>query len=96
MAYFIRLVRFTPEGLKEIKQFRARRAEFLEQAKKLRISIVAEFVTSGSYNLVTILEAPNLDVILQFSAITWSKGRTTIETLGAVRAEDFERIVDSI
>ncbi len=96
MAYFIRLVRFTPEGLKEIKQFRARRAEFLEQAKKLRISIVAEFVTSGSYNLVTILEAPNLDVILQFSAITWSKGRTTIETLSAVRAEDFERIVDLI
>ena len=96
MAYFIRLVRFTPEGLKEIKQFRARRAEFLEQAKKLRISIVAEFVTSGSYNLVTILEAPNLDVILQFSAIAWSKGRTTIETLSAVRAEDFERIVDLI
>ncbi len=94
--YFIRLVRFTPEGLKEIKQFRAKRVEFLQQAKKLGISVVAEFVTSGSYNLVTILEAPNLDTVLQLSVITWSKGRTTFETMGAVRAEDFERIVESI
>ena len=35
MAYFIRLVRFTPEGLKEMKQFKEKRAKFHAQTKEL-------------------------------------------------------------
>lgn len=96
MAYFIRLVRFTPEGLRELKQFREKRAQFLETCKKLGISIVAEYVTSGRYDLVTVLEAHNLDTILQLNAITGSKGRTVGETLSAIPAKDFERVADSI
>lgn len=96
MAYFIRLVRFTPEGLGELKQFRAKRAEFLEHCRKLGVSIVAEYVTSGRYDLVTILEAHNLDTILQLNAITGSKGRTTGETLSAIPAKDFERVAESM
>jgi len=96
MAYFIRLVRFTPEGLRELKQFRERRMQFLETCKKLGISVVAEYVTSGAYDLVTILEAHNLDTMLQLSAISGSKGRTTGITLSAITAKDFERAAESI
>ena len=96
MAYFIRLVRFTPEGLRELKQFRERRTQFLETCKKLGISVVAEYVTSGAYDLVTILEAHNLDIMLQLNAISGSKGRTTGITLSAITAKDFERVAESI
>ena len=96
MAYFIRLVRFTAEGHKEMRQFREKRAQFLETCKKLGISVVAEYVTSGRYDLVTILEAHNLDTLLQLNAITGSKGRTIGETLSAIPAKDFERVADSI
>lgn len=96
MAYFIRLVRFTPEGLKELKLFREKRAQFLQTCKKLGISVVAEFVTSGAYDLVTILEAHNLDTILQLNAITGSKGRTMGITLSAIPAKDFERVAESM
>ncbi len=96
MAYFIRLVRFTSEGLRELKNFRTKRAEFLQLCKKLGISLVAEYVTAGSYDLVTILEAHNLDTMLQLNAITGSRGRTTGETLSAIPAKDFERVAESI
>ena len=95
VAYFIRLLRFTPEGLRDLKQFRVKRAEFLEHCKKLGISLVAEYVTSGRYDLVTILEAPNLDTMLQLNAITGSKGRTIAETLSAIPAKDFEWVAES-
>ncbi|MCS4538248.1 MAG: GYD domain-containing protein [Thaumarchaeota archaeon] len=96
MAYFIRLVRFTPEGLRELGQFRAKRAAFLEQCKRLGISLVAEYITAGEYDLVTILEAHNLDTILQLNAISGAKGRTTGITMAAIPAKDFERVAESI
>ncbi|MBI2139244.1 GYD domain-containing protein [Candidatus Woesearchaeota archaeon] len=95
MAYFIRLVRFTAEGLRELKQFKVKRAEFLEHCKSLGISLVAEYVTSGRYDLVTILEAPNLDTLLRLNALTGSKGRTIGETLSAIPAKDFEWVAES-
>lgn len=96
MAYFIRLVRFTPEGLKEMKQFKEKRAKFHAQTRELGISVVAEFLTSGAYDLITILEAPNHDSVMKLSAITGSAGRTIVETLSAIKADDWERIVESI
>ncbi|MEE8187165.1 MAG: GYD domain-containing protein [Nitrososphaerales archaeon] len=96
MAYFIRLVRFTPEGLKEMKQFKEKRAKFHAQTKELGISVVAEFLTSGAYDLITILEAPNHDSVMKLSAITGSAGRTIVQTLSAIKADDWERIVESI
>ena len=95
MAYFIRLMRFTPEGLRELKEFRVRRAEFLESCRKLGVSLVAEYVTAGKYDLVTILEAHNLGTILHLNAITGAKGRTTGITLAAIPAKDFEHVVGS-
>jgi uncharacterized protein with GYD domain len=96
MPYFIRLLKFTPAGLKDIKQFRSKRSEFKKQANDMGISIYAEYITTGLYDLVTILEAPDLNAILKLSTLTASKGRMTVQTMGAVPAEQFEDIVDSI
>jgi uncharacterized protein with GYD domain len=57
MPLFIRLLRFTPEGAKGLKQFAARRAEFAKTASKLGIKVVGEYVTTGRYDLITILDA---------------------------------------
>ncbi len=80
----------------DIEKFPARRAEFLAQAKKLKIKIIAEYVTAGRYDIVTIVEAPDLDSVLKLSAVAGSSGRTRSETLSAVPAADFEKIVESM
>lgn len=96
MPYFIKLVSFTSEGHKDMKNFPGRRAGFLAQAEKLKIKVIAEYVTAGRFDIVTILEAPDLDSVLKLSAITGSTGRTHSETLSAISAADFEKITESI
>ncbi len=95
MPYYIRLVSFTAEGMKEIKQFQEGREEFIELTKKLGIKVVAEYVTTGVYDVVTILEAPDYTSILKLTADIGSRGRTTVQTLNAVPAEEFGKIAKS-
>lgn len=92
MPLFIRLLRFTPEGAKDLKQFGTKRAEFLKTASKMGIKIVGEYVTMGRYDMVTILDAPDQDAVLKLSAKVAAKGRTTSETLAAVTAKQFEKL----
>ena len=80
MTYLIRLDRFIPEGLKEMKQFKKNVLNFTPRRKELGISAVAEFLTTGAYDLITILEAPDHDSVMKLSAITGSGGRTIVQT----------------
>jgi len=53
-----------------------------------------EYVTLGRYDLVTILEATNENAILKLQAtFAGPGGRTISETLSAVTADEFEKIV---
>ncbi len=93
MAYFVRLVSFTSEGSKDVMEFPNRRKEFFDAAKKLNIDVVAEYVLAGRYDILTILKAPDLESVLKLSAVTGSSGRTRSETLSAIPAADFEKIL---
>lgn len=95
MPHFIRLVRFTQTGAKDLKQFPARRAEFIKSAKKLGIRVVGEYVTTGRYDIVTILDAPDLNSVLKLTTTIAAQGRTTSETMSAVTADQFSKIVKS-
>ncbi|MEE9283637.1 MAG: GYD domain-containing protein [Nitrososphaerales archaeon] len=96
MAHYVRLISFTPEGKKDIRKYREGRREFLDAAGRLGVKVIAEYVTLGEIDVVTILEAPDNSTILKLSAQLGSTGRTNVRTLGAVPAEEFEKIADSI
>jgi len=95
MPRFIRLTSFTAEGAKDLKNFSNGRKEFLAAAKKLGIKVLSEYVITGPYDIITILEAPDLETVLKLSAMMASTGRTRNETYGAVTAEEFEKISQS-
>lgn len=96
MPHFVRLVKFTDKGLTEPILYKSRRAEFAEEAKKHGVKLIAEYVTLGRYDMVTILEAPDLDSIMKLSVSQALKGRTRVETLSAVPTNEFEKIVGEI
>jgi len=96
MPLFIRLTTFTTEGAKDLKNFPNGRRQFLAAAKKLRIKVVSEYVMTGRYDIITILDAPDLEAVLRLSAMMGSTGRTRNETYGAVSADEFEKISGSI
>jgi uncharacterized protein with GYD domain len=95
MPLFIRLTTFTAEGAKDLKNFPKGRKQFLEAAGKLKIKVISEYVITGRYDIITVLDAPNLEAVLKLSAMMASTGRTRNETYGAVSADEFERISQS-
>lgn len=96
MAYYIRLTTFTAEGAKDLKNFSKGRSQFLAAAKKLKIKVVAEYVITGRYDIITVIDAPDLEAVLKLSAMMGSTGRTRNETYSAVSADEFEKISQSI
>ena len=96
MAIFIRLVNFTTEGHKSAKSFQSGREEYLSSLKKLNIKLIGEYVTTGSYDIVAIIDAPDLNAVLKLSAMTGMSGRTRSETLSAVSADDFEKLTKAL
>ena len=95
MPYFVRLTTFTTEGAKDLKNFSKGRKEFLEAARKLKIKVVSEYVVTGRYDIITVLDAPDLEAVLKLSAMMASTGRTRNETYSAVSADEFERLSQS-
>jgi uncharacterized protein with GYD domain len=67
----------------------------LEAARKLKIKVVSEYVMTGRYDIITILDAPDLESVLKLSAMMSSTGRTRNETYAAVSADEFEKISQS-
>ena len=96
MPYFIRLTTFTSEGAKSLKTFPKGRREFLAAARKLKIKVISEYVMTGRYDIVTIIDAPDLEAVLKLSAMMASSGRTRNETYSAVSADQFEKISQSL
>jgi len=96
MPYFVRLTSFTSEGAKNLKNFASGRRDFLRAAKRLRVKVIAEYVLTGRYDIVTIVEAPDLGTVLKLSAMMAATGRTRNETYAAVPADEFEKISKSI
>ena len=96
MPIFVRLTTFTSEGAKAIKNFSSGRKQFLDAANKLKIKVVAELVLTGKYDIITILDAPDLESVLKLSAMMAATGRTRNETHSAVTADEFEKISQSI
>lgn len=96
MPYFVRLTTFTTEGAKALKTFSHGRKQFLDAAKKLKIKVVAEYVLTGKYDILTIIDAPDLESVLKLSAVMAATGRTRNETYNAVSADEFEKISQSM
>ncbi len=95
MPLFIRLTTFTSEGAKDLKKFPERRKEFFAASKKLGIKVISEYAVTGRYDIITVLDAPDLQSVLRLSAMSGSTGRTRSETYSAVSADEFEKISQS-
>ena len=61
MPYFVRLTTFTQEEAKALMTFSHGRRQFLNAAKKLKIKVVAECFLTGRYDIITVLDAPDLE-----------------------------------
>ena len=96
MAFFIILGNFTQEGVSKIKESPQR----FEAAKKLTESLggtIKEFYyTMGRYDFVSIIEAPNTEIMMTGLMALGAVGAIRTETLEAIPLEQGAEIIKNL
>ena len=96
MPTYISLVRWTQQGVANVKdspnRFDAGRKAFREMG----VEIKQLHMTMGRYDLIMLLEAPSDDVVAKALLSLAAQGNVQTETLKAWNEDDYRRITGSI
>ena len=93
MARYVSLLRFTPQGMKNLKQSPARAAAFCKVAEKSGVKVEAQLWTAGAYDGILILTAASDVKALHAIARLVATGNVSTETLQAFDAKEIAAIV---
>jgi uncharacterized protein with GYD domain len=89
MATYIMLTRLTDRGAETIKENPTRIQAVDKEMEGFGIKVVAQYALLGSYDFLTVLEAPDNITVARASAELASRGTVRIQTLPAVPIDEF-------
>lgn len=93
MPTYITLVKFTQQGIENIKESPAR----LDAAKAAIQASGGEYIgfylTMGQYDAVLVSEAPNDETVAKIALATGSQGNVRTETLKAFNEEEYRQLI---
>jgi uncharacterized protein with GYD domain len=93
MATYISLMRFTHQGVTNIKEAPARVDAGRKVLQQFGCELKEYFLTLGSYDVVAIIEAPDDAAIAKATLAIASKGNVGTETLRAFSEADYKGFV---
>jgi uncharacterized protein with GYD domain len=96
MPLYVVLSNFTEKGREDIKNTSARLDRLGPVAEKLGVKVVANAITMGQFDVVSVFEAPNDEVIAQVIGTVLSRGFVTTQTMRGFSADEFKKVTDSI
>ena len=96
MSNYIVLVRFTDQGIQNIKDGPDRLEAARKSYETAGAKIVDFYLTMGSYDAVAIIEAPDDQTMAKLSVKVGSMGTSRSETLRAFNEDDFRSIVAAL
>ncbi len=96
MPTYISLINYTEQGIRDIKDAPKR----VTAAKKLLASMGGKmkgyYLTLGSYDIVTVAEAPDDETAAKFALTIAAAGNVRTTTLKAFPEADFREIIKSL
>ena len=96
MPTYISLINYTEQGIRDIKNAGKRITAAKKLAKSMGGKVKAVYLTLGSYDLVTILEAPDDETAAKFALTVGVMGNVRTTTLKAFSEAEYRKIVDSL
>ena len=90
---FILSMNFTEQGIRGIKDAPKRSQQARDLAKKMACEIKQIYLTTGDFDLVAMLEAPNGDAMAKFVMALGMIGNVRTRTARAWPAEEFMKLV---
>jgi uncharacterized protein with GYD domain len=96
MPVYINLVRWTDQGIRNIKEAPQRIDAFKKAVQAAGGKLIGFYSTMGRYDMVTIIDAPNDEAIANIVLNTESKGSVRTETLKASTEEQYRNMITKI
>ena len=93
--HYIMLIRFTDQGIKNIKDTTRRADAARSEAERIGGKFTV-YWTFGKYDGVGILEAPNDEAAMEFGLRVGSLGNTRTTTLKAFTEEEIAKVVNKL
>jgi len=96
MPTYISLINYTDQGIRTIKDSPKRLDAAKKMLKELGGELKAMYLTLGSYDIVTIAEAPSDEVIAKFALAASSLGNVRTTTLKAFPEAEYRKIIQGL
>ena len=96
MAKFISLVNYTAKGIDKIKESPNRLDAFKQLCESMGVTVEGFFLTMGRYDVVIMVDAPDLKTAAKVILATGSAGAVSTETLPAFTEEEFRQVISEL
>jgi uncharacterized protein with GYD domain len=96
MAKYISLVKYTAEGIENVKESPDRLDAFKQLCESMGAKVEGFYLTMGQYDLVVIVDAPTTEAVSKIILATGSRGAVRTETLPAFSEEEYRKIISEL
>jgi uncharacterized protein with GYD domain len=96
MPTYIALLKWTGQGITNVKDSPSRLDAGRKQFKKFGVKIKDTYLTMGRYDLVCVIDAPDDESCATAMLSLGSQGNVQTETLKAFSEADYRKIIGSI
>jgi uncharacterized protein with GYD domain len=96
MALYVSLIKFTEQGIHNIKDTVERHEASMAEAEKMGMKIIQPLWTMGAYDVVVLLEAPDDETMTAFALKVSSMGSVKTQTMRAFRSDEMKDILAKI
>jgi len=96
MPMYVVLSNFTDLGRTDVKSTSDRLERLAPVAEKFGVKVIANAITMGRYDVVTVMEAPDDATIAKVIGTVLSRGYVTTQTMRGFTAEEFRQITAQI
>ena len=92
MPLYVVLSKFTETGRTDIKSTSDRLDRLSPVAQRYGVKVVANAITMGAYDVVTVMDAPDDETIAKVIATVLSRGFVTTQTMRGFSIEEFRQV----
>jgi uncharacterized protein with GYD domain len=96
MPMYVVLSNFTESGRTDIKNTSERLNRLGPVADKLGVKVVANAITMGQYDVVTILDAPDDATVARVIGTVLSRGYVTTQTMRGFSIDEFAQVTSNL
>jgi uncharacterized protein with GYD domain len=96
MPTYVVLSKFTDQGRSDIKHTSDRLNQLAPVAQQLGVRVVANVITMGAFDVVTVLEANDDATIARVIATLMARGYVTTQTLRGFTVDEFAQVTAAL